>query len=107
MKPFANDTRPHATCRAKLRYLFQKIIVTGEKERQSRRENVHVQTSIDGSLHVRQTIGQRERHFLNSGTAGLAHVVSGDGDRVPLRYLLAAKGEKVGDDAHSLGRGVN
>jgi hypothetical protein len=78
-----------------------------EEKRQPRREVVHIETGIDRGLHVGHAVGQRECHFLQGGASCLAHVVTGDGDGVPLGHVLVGVGEDVRDDAHRLRRRIN
>ena len=59
-----------------------------------------MQARLDGRLAVSDTIGDREGDFLGSRGACLADVVTGDGDRVPLRHVLRAILEDVRDEAH-------
>jgi hypothetical protein len=98
----AHDARPHPARRAKLRHLFQKIAVRIEEERQPWRELVDVETGVDGCLHIGHAVGQGECHFLHRRGSGLAHVIAGDGNRVPLGHMLVGIREDVGDDAHCL-----
>ena len=90
---FAHDARPHTARGAEFRHLFEEVVVASEKERQPWREAIYVQPGVDCRLHVRHPIGQRERHLLHRGAAGLAHVVTGNGDRVPLRHVLITEGK--------------
>ena len=84
----AHDARPHAAGGAELRHFFQEIAVRVEEERQPGRELVHVETGVNGGLHVGHAVGQGEGDLLHRGRAGLAHVVAGDGDGVPLGHVL-------------------
>ena len=103
----AHDARPHAACGAELRHLFQEIAMRVEEERQPRRELVDIEPGINRRLHVGHAVGQRERHFLHCRRAGLAHVVAGDRDGVPLRHVLVGVRKNVGDNAHRLRRRID
>src|SRR6185437_719855 len=52
-------------------------------------------------------VGQGEGDFLRGGASGLAHVISGDGDGVPLGRVLVCPGEHIGDDAHGVADGID
>ena len=41
---------------------------------------------------------EREGDLLDGGRAGLADVITADGNRVPVRHFTLAEGEDVGDD---------
>ena len=103
----AHDARPHAARGAELRDLFQKIAVRVEEERQPRRELVDVESGVDGRLHIGHAVAQREGDFLHGGRSGLAHVIAGDRNRVPLGNVLVGPGKHVGDDAHGLLRRID
>ncbi len=70
------------------------------EERKPRRELVDVEPRLLRRPHVRQAVGERERHLLGGRGAGLANVVAADRDRVPRRQLVAAVREEVGDQPH-------
>ena len=73
-------------------------VVRATKKNDSRgREVVDGQPGGERGPHVRDPVGQRERDLLRGRRPGLGHVVAGDRDRVPLRNLGPAVGERVGD----------
>ena len=72
-----------------------------------RRELVDVEAGVDRRLHVGDAVGQGEGDLLHRRRARLADVVAGDRDGVPLRDVLVAVGEDVGDDPHRLPRRVD
>jgi hypothetical protein len=75
------------------------------KKGQPRRELVDVQPALDRRLHVREAVHERERKLLDRVRAGLADVVAGDRDRVPLGHLPRAELDHVGHEPHGgLGR---
>ena len=80
-----HGSRPHASGRAILGYLFQKIVMRIKEEGKTRRKVVHVQPGMNGGFNVGNGIGQSECNFLHGSAAGLAHVVSGNRNRVPFR----------------------
>ncbi len=78
-----------------------------EEEGQPGRELIDVEARMDRGFHVGHAIAQCERHLLHRGGSGLAHVIPGDGNRVPVGHILFGPGKHVGDHAHSLVRRVN
>ena len=79
--------------------------MAGEEERQPRAEVVEGQVRRLRRLDVGDCVGDREADFLRGGAAGLAHVVSGDRNRVPARHFAGAVVERIGDQPHrGLGR---
>ena len=83
----AQLARPDPPRGAVLRDLLEEVEVRVEEEGQARREVVDVEAALDAGLDVREPVGERERQLLGRGRAGLADVVAGDRDRVPLRQL--------------------
>ena len=75
-EPVAHEARPETTGRAKLCHLFQNVVMCGEKEREPLSELVHVQSFRHGSLHVRDRIGEGERHFLGCRRTGFTDVIT-------------------------------
>ena len=92
--------RPQPAGRAEFGDLFQEIVVRVEEEGELGGKFIHIQPGLDGRLHVGDGIGQGESHFLHGGRAGLADVVAGDADRVPVRHFGLAVAEDIGDQAH-------
>ena len=68
---------------------------------------VDVHAGVHAPLHVLDAVAQRERELLRRRRAGLADVVAGDRDRVPLRHLLGAVADHVDDDPHARPRRVD
>ncbi len=52
-------------------------------------------------------MGEREGDLLHGGRTGLAHVVAGDRDRIPLRHPLGAERDDVGRQAQRRCRGID
>ena len=92
----AHQPGPHPPRRAELPDLLQQGGARHEEERQAGREVVDRQARGQRRPHVVDAVGQGERDLLHGRRAGLGHVVPGDGDRVPPRYLGPAVGERVG-----------
>ena len=92
---------------AELGDLFKEFVVGVEKERQAWSEAVDVEAGIEGGLHIGHAVGEGEGDLLRGGRAGLAHVVAGDGDRVPFGHVVIGPREHVGDDAHGVADGID
>ena len=103
-KPLLHDGRPHASGDPELGHLLEQLAPGGEEERQSTGEVIDVEASLHRRLHVGDSIGQGEGELLRGGRSGLAHVVPGDGDRVPSGQLGGAELEDVGDQPHRRAR---
>ena len=101
----AKLARPDPAGGAVLRDLLEEVDVGVEEEGEARSEVVHVEAALHRRLHVGEPVGEREGELLGGGRAGLADVVAGDGDRVPLRHLTGTELDHVDAEAHRrLGR---
>ena len=101
----AQLARPDPPGGAVLRDLLEEVEVGVEEEGQARREVVDVEPALDRPLDVGEAVREREGELLRRGRAGLADVVAGDRDRMPLRQLRRAVLDHVGDEPHRrLGR---
>ena len=107
VEALAHDAGPEAARGAEFGDLFDEVVVRVEEEREARGEAVDIETGVDGGLDVRHAIRQGEGDLLRGGGAGLAHVVAGDGDGVPLGDFGGGPGEHVGDDAHGVGHRID
>src|SRR5215471_20946941 len=99
-EPLAHRLGPDAPRRPKLRDLLEEIVVRVEEERQARSKLVDRQTGVYTELDIFYAVPQREGELLKRRRAGLADVVAGDRDGVPLRHVLGAERELVRDEAH-------
>src|SRR6266850_2065418 len=104
---FRHDAGPETAGGAVFGDFFKKIVVGIEEERKLRGEFIDALSSVERTLDIGDTIGQREGDFLDGGGAGFADVVAGDGDGVPLGKIVAAPRENVRDDAHRGAHGIN
>ena len=95
----AHVARPDAARGAQLGDLLEEVEVAVPEEREPRREVVDVEPALEALLDVGEAVGERERQLLRRGRAGLADVVAGDRDRVPLRHVLGRELDQVDDDA--------
>ncbi|MPL92518.1 hypothetical protein SDC9_38619 [bioreactor metagenome] len=100
-----HDPCPHATGGTEFRHFLEEIVVGVEKEGKTLSEYVGIETFPGGGFHVGDAVGEGEGHFLDSGASGLADVISGNGDGVPLRHVLAAELENIRDKPHGRLRG--
>ena len=103
----AHDAGPDAPRATKLGNLLKEIVVRVEKEAEARRESIHVETRVNGGLHVGHSIREREGDLLRGGRSGFAHVVAGDGNRVPLGHVVRGPRERVGHKAHAVADGID
>ena len=86
---------PELPSGAEFRDLLKKIGEDGEEEGEPRRKFLHPQAGCPGRLHIGDRMGERESELLGGRGAGLAQVVSGDGDGVPVGEPLSTVGEEV------------
>ena len=101
----AQLTRPDPPRRPVLRDLLEEVEMGVEEEREPRRELVDVHPARDRPLDIGEAVRERERELLRRRRAGLADVVAGDRDRVPLGHLRRAPLHHVRDEPHRrLGR---
>ena len=94
-KALAHLTLPDAARGAIFGDFFKKIVVRIEKERKARREIVHCQAPPDAPLDVFDAVTQRERELLNGRGAGLADMITADGDGIEPRRMACPKLERV------------
>nr|WP_297805735.1 hypothetical protein [Tepidiforma sp.] len=93
-EPVAHDAGPEAAGGAELGDFLEEVVVAGEEEAEAAGEVVDVEAGADGRLDVGDAVGEGEGDLLGGGAAGLAHVVAGDGDGVPLRHVVSAVGRR-------------
>ena len=96
---------PHHACpdlarRTELGNLFQKIVVRIEEERQPRCKTVDVKPLCHRCFDIGNAVRQRKCNLLRRCRSCLAHVIAGDGNRIPLRHLGPSPRKHVRDDAH-------
>ena len=99
----AHQPGPQAAGGAELGNFFQKTVVRVEEEGNLPGKIIHVQPDGDGGLDVGDGVDHGKGQLLHGGGAGLADVVARDADGVPVRHLLLAEAEHVGDQAHGGG----
>src|SRR5439155_17366148 len=72
------------------------VHVCVEYPRQPRRERIDLDSAFEHSLDVGDRVGESEGDLLDSGRAGLPHVVAGKRDRVEPRRLSGAPRDQIG-----------
>ena len=103
----AHDAGPHATRATELGDLLKEIVMRVEEETETRCESIHVETRVNGGLHVCHAVGEGEGDLLRGGRSGFAHVVAGDGNGVPLGHVVRGPREGVGHKAHAVADGID
>jgi hypothetical protein len=70
-------------------------------------ERIDIEPSLERGFHIRDSIRQRERHFLHGSGACFADVITRDRDRIPIWNFLRAKRKYIGDESHGWRRREN
>ncbi len=86
---FLRDVGPHAAGRPEFGYFLKEIIVRIKEEGKPLSEHIDVQSYFKGCFQIRFAVGQCKRQFLYGCGAGLAYVVTGNGNRIPAGNMLA------------------
>src|SRR5689334_8407676 len=97
---FAHLTRPDATCSAVFGNLFEEVVMSIEEEGKAWREFIYIHTAGDAPTHILQSIAERESQFLHGSRTRLTDMISGNGNRIPLRNILRAEFHRVDDESH-------
>src|SRR5437867_198889 len=71
-----------------------------QEKRNTGCEIIDSQATLAGRLNVGDAIRESKRHLLDGGGTRLANVITTDGNGIPLRSVLAAKGKDVRDNSH-------
>ena len=104
-KAIAGEAGPQPAGGAELGHLLQKVGVGSEEEGETGRDLVELESRVQSSLRVGDGVGQGESDLLDCGAAGLPHMVAADANGVPLRDVLLAPAEYIGNQTHgTLGR---
>src|SRR5436309_3328760 len=72
-------------------------LVSDSTKKEPPRGSITFATPVPPQLDVRESVRERERELLRGRRAGLADVVPGDADGVPLRHLARAELDEVAD----------
>ena len=104
---FFHHPIPNLAGRAVFGDLLEEIIVRVEEEAEARTELVHIEAAPARPLDVLDAVIQSERQFLQRGRAGLANVVSADGNRVEAGREFRAELESVDHQPHRRRRRID
>ena len=91
---------PYAAGSTELGNLLQNVVVSVPEEGQTAGKIIDVQAGLDSSLAVCNTISNGKCDFLGSSGTSLTDMVAGDGNSIPLRYILGAILKDVGNQTH-------
>src|SRR6266436_242143 len=100
MESISHYSRPQPPCSSKFCNLFEKIVMRIKKEREPWTKLIDSHTGGNCSLDVSNTISKCESDLLHRGRAGLADVITTDGNRIPVRDLLRAISECICNQPH-------
>src|SRR5208283_5299989 len=87
--------------------LFEEIVMDVEEKGEPAGEVVHLETRFQRRLDVSDTVTEGKGQFLRGGRTGLADVVAGNRNRIPVRHLTARKSKNIGDYTHRATRRIN
>src|SRR5690348_9025051 len=65
METVAHDMGPHAASSTELGDFLKQVVVAIKEERKLARETIHIQSCVNGCLHIRDRISEREGHLLH------------------------------------------
>ena len=97
VESFFQNCSPQTTGSAEFSDFFEYVVVCIPEEGQTWSEFIDVHASFQSCFDVSDTISDGECDFLSSGGTSFTDVVTGNGDGVPLRNVLGAVFENVGD----------
>jgi len=107
VKAAPHDSGVEAPRRAKLGNLLEQIAVCRKEEGQARRERINREPGLDRARHVLNRVSERKGELLDRGGASFANMISGNRDRIPVRHIIRAETENLGDQSHARLRGVD
>ncbi|CAB4691361.1 unannotated protein [freshwater metagenome] len=99
--------RPNASCCAELSYFFQNCGARNKEEGEARGKFIDLESGRQCSANVFDSVCQCESYFLRWCSTGLRHVISGDGNGVPLWKIRLAVLEDVCDEANRFAWRIN
>ena len=100
VESFFQDRSPQTTGSTEFSNFFEYVVVSVPEEGQTWSELIYMHASFQSCFDVCDTISDGECNFLSSGGTCFTDVVAGNGNGVPLRYVLGAVFENVGDQTH-------
>src|SRR3954462_7426150 len=89
--------RPQQARGAHLRYFHEEVHADRPEERQTWRETIDVEASLDAGADIFDAVGERVGELEILRRAGFLHVIAGYRNRVEFRHPLRREGEDVGD----------
>src|SRR5581483_7878763 len=84
---FAHQACPQAATRPKLGDLLKEVVVHIEEEGEAWRELVDLESTLEGSFHIGQSIGQCKSKLLNGGGSCFTDMVTTNADGVPAGHV--------------------
>ena len=100
METFFQNGCPETTGCTEFSNFFKYVVVSVPEEGQAACEIIDFQTGFQSCFDVSDTISDGESDFLSSSGACFTDMVTGDGNGVPLRYILGAVFKNVGNQTH-------
>src|SRR2546428_473430 len=92
-------SRPAPPRRTELGDLLEEIGVASEKEREPRREVIHVQADRLRPAYVLEAVREREAELLNGRRPRLPHVIARDRNGIEAHLLVGDEAKYIGDEA--------
>src|SRR5258708_13546239 len=77
-EPLPHNVRPQAAGGAEFRHFLKNLIVGIEEERQLRCKIIHVETRVNCSMRISDSVGKRKGNFLTGGPSSLPDVLTPD-----------------------------
>jgi hypothetical protein len=80
---------------AKLCYLLEEVVVDVPEERKPGRKRVHIESTSNSALDIRESVGKRERELLGCSGSGFANVIARNRNGIPLRHVFRGPLEAI------------
>jgi len=100
METFFQNRSPETTGCTEFSNFFKYVVVSVPEEGQTACEVVDLHACFQSCFDVSNTISNGESDFLRSGGTCFTDMVAGDGNGVPLRYILGAVFKNVSNQTH-------
>src|SRR6266571_388194 len=97
---FAHQFGPQAPTGTEFSNFFKEVIMYIEEERETRREFINLQTTLESSIDVCKTISYSESEFLDGGCPCLANMITTYANGIPARHVTRTKFDCVRHQAH-------
>ena len=95
-----HNLSPYAAGSAELSNFFQNVVMCIPEEGETACEIINVQTSLNSSLAICNTISNGKCNFLRSSRACLTDMITGNRDSIPLWNVLGAILKDIGNQTH-------